>query len=166
MSDPLRAAKGVDGRASQGMRRRLWQTYVGVIVFVLIAAVTTFWAFNGLFAMAGSRHWRPPMIAYGLVPLLAFITANVAYFMREVRKTLAYPILEIGIGLAASAQAVSPGSGDLARLVALLAGARVMADGIERFFKFSELKASGSPKVDPAPASTKSLEGQSMLAGS
>jgi hypothetical protein len=105
------------------------------------------------------------MIAYRLIPLLAFITTNVAYFMREVKKTLAYPILEIDIGLATSAQAVSPGSGDIARLVALLAGVRVMADGIERFFRFSELEASVSPKVDPARAGTKSLEGQSMLVG-
>jgi hypothetical protein len=81
--------------------------------------------------------------------LFALMTRSAAYFMREVRRSLTHPIMEIAIGLAASAQAVSPASGDLARLVALLAGIRIITDGIVRFFKLTKLRAAS---CDPTPS--------------
>ena len=151
MRDPSDAVDK-DAREFVGSWKELrnpWQIYAGIASAIIVAAVAAFWLFNSLFAMAMPRHADPPVFAYVLVPLFALITGSAAYFMREVRRSLTYPIMEIGIGLAASAQAVSPASSDLARLVALLAGIRIITDGIVRFFKLTKLRAAS---CDPTPS--------------
>ena len=141
MRDPIRDIIEQLGGDYQAYRRapiEPWQRYVSLVIFVPLIALAAFWAFNALFALARSEYATPSAVAYVVVPLLAFCAGFIAYFLRDVVKTLAYPIIEIGIGLAAAAQAVLPSPNDLPRLIALLAGVRIIADGIMRFFKFSE----------------------------
>lgn len=143
-----RDAREFDG--SPNASRRPWYIYVAAVFAIILAAVAAFWLFDSLFTMAMPRRGSPSMFAYVLVPLFALMTGSAAYFMREVRKSLTYPIMEIGIGLAAAAQAVSPASSDLARLVALLAGIRIITDGIARFFRLTKLKAASSHPATPS----------------
>ncbi len=139
MFDQVKAevrASGMDYEDFKKMPADPWQAYMAAIIFIPVIAIAAYWAFNGLLSFFRSQYATPTMAAYIVLPLIAFFTAAVAYFLREVVKTLIYPVIEVGVGLAAVAQAVSPQAGDLARLVAVLAGIRIIVDGFTRFFKF------------------------------
>lgn len=118
-----------------------WQHYVATAIGALVVAFLSFWALNWLFAMLRTQYADPGVAAYLIVPLIAVVLAGGAYFLREVVEARAYPMLEIGIGMAAAAQAVHPTAGDVARFLALIAGVRIIVDGLVRFVKFSKAKA-------------------------
>jgi hypothetical protein len=107
MRDPMRDVVeqlGVDYHEFMRLPIQPWQQYLGFALFVPIIAVGAFWIFEGLYSVARLQYAHPTAIAYVGVPLLAFLVAFFAFILREVIQTLAYPILEIGVGLAAVVQ--------------------------------------------------------------
>jgi hypothetical protein len=72
-----------------------------------------------------------------ILPIVTVVFAGLAFYLREIAESLAYPIIEIGFGLATSACAGAQNlsGGELARFPALLAGIRITADGFARFAK-------------------------------
>jgi hypothetical protein len=118
----------------------LWLKYIGAAIFAPLMAIPVFWAFSGLLHLAGEQYAAPTIVAYVGVPVLAFIVAAAACYFREIVRTVYYPVLEVAMGLAAAGQAAVPNPQGLARLLALVAGIRIIVDGLTRFFKFLELK--------------------------
>lgn len=118
-----------------------WQGYLAALFIVPIIAFAAFWAINGILAFAREQYAAPGTAAYIVVPVLTLILAFIAYYVRETAKLIVYPMIEIGVGLAAAAQSVPEKSSDLVRFVALLAGVRITVDGITRFKKFMDERA-------------------------
>ena len=138
MLSPHLSESGMSQREWQSQSTEPWQGYLGAAIFVPLVAIAAFWAINALFWLARAQYAAPSAVIYFVVPALTFGIAILAYYLREVMRTVAYPIIEVGVGLAASAQAVPATASDLARIVAVLAGVRIMVDGIMRFRKFSQ----------------------------
>jgi hypothetical protein len=114
-----------------------------IAAYVLLtpaAAVLAFLAFRGLYEIAASEYSQPSILSIIAVPALALAIGATFFWFRDKMKSPYYAVIEVGVGMATAAQFVMPERGNgLVRVMAFLAGTRIIVDGIHRFLRFSGL---------------------------
>lgn len=120
--------RGYDGPLTQGMKR------LSILLWTPFIAITAFAIFRGLITLAEAELAKPTALGSVIVALAAFLIALVAYFFREIVQTRLYPVIEIGVGMAAAAQAPWAANG-VVSVITMLGGVRIIVDGIVRYKK-------------------------------
>lgn len=114
---------------------------VGLLIYVPIIALLTYWLFAYLARLSLEQYQHPTLMSYVVVPVASLALGITFYYVRERLNLISYAVIEIGVGMATAAQFASNfESGPLARIIALLAGLRIIVDGVARLVKFQALK--------------------------
>jgi hypothetical protein len=122
----------------------------GTVILTPIVGFLLFWIIRWLLELAQRGIQLPSWLSYAVVVLLSMALAGGAYILREVKQAHLYAVMEMGAGIAIAAQAATPGTGAVAKLLAVVAGVRIMVDGMTRYVKFRKNKERGVSVVTAA----------------
>src|ERR1700731_636466 len=106
----------------------------GLLIFVPLVAAFVFWVFSILIEYALSEYAEPTTTFYIIVSTIALILGIAFHWIRDHLNLPAYAVIEIGVGMATAAQFARSGD-PLVRVLAFLAGVRIIVDGTSRFLK-------------------------------
>ncbi|ASP76515.1 hypothetical protein CDO28_34730 (plasmid) [Sinorhizobium meliloti] len=118
-------------------------TFFSVLAAVLltpVGAAIAYGAIDGLLRLAASEYSKPTTLSYIAVPLIGLFLGAIFHWVRDQLNSRGYALAEIALGMAAAAQFTRDGDA-LVRVLAFLAGLRIIVDGISRYLKFSDLQA-------------------------
>ncbi|MGE0238485.1 MAG: hypothetical protein AB7F09_03200 [Parvibaculaceae bacterium] len=114
---------------------------VGSIVTTFIAAVVLFHVINAAIIWVATEYQAPTIRTHVLVALFAAPTGLLLFWLREFVRHELYGMLEAAFGIATALQVLRPDASGLVRIVALIAGIRIVVDGIHRWWTFSGERA-------------------------
>jgi hypothetical protein len=109
-----------------------------------------YWALSAAIKFITTEFQDPSTTSVVVVPVAALLLGWIAYYLREWKRHWTYAVAEIAVGMAAAAQFASEGDA-LVRIIALMAGVRIILDGTKRFVDFTDLFKQAEAKSSDVP---------------
>ncbi|RUX42596.1 hypothetical protein EOA33_31485 [Mesorhizobium sp. M4A.F.Ca.ET.050.02.1.1] len=108
------------------------------IALAIIAAMgfSAWWASDRLLETLSRQFATGGMREAALAAVVTVFIAGIAYYVREIRRWLIYPTIEVGIGVMMAILSVKPNLPPLVNVLAVIGAVRVTIEGIKRFRDF------------------------------